>query len=340
MSKSDVKAPRPHKSGGLFISWVAHHGRSAELADGLGFDAVFISESDSRGGLLGRYVRQFMVTRRVIVERQPAVVAVMLPPMPVLLAVLSARIKPTHIIADLHTGFFYDPKWSWATRLELRLLRRALVIVTNAELATICEQGNNRCAVLHDVLEAPEHARQVPAARVPTPTVLCPLSYANDEPVEQLMEAARLTPNIDYVLTGAPPAKVAEVAPNNVRFTGYLDHDSYWQAVQASWGVVALTTRDHTMQRAGYEALICGQGVLTSNFSVLSDFFEDAAVYTEPDAESIANGVRELVDRRVELGEAARVVLSRRRLEQSEAISLLRNHVSSLLGRSAPAFTR
>ena len=331
VSGNDISNTPVKVANGVFISWVKHHGRSAALADALGLECVFFNENSGKGGLLGRYLRQFVATTRTLKQQQGSVVAIMLPPLPVVLAIFTARAKPTHIIADLHTGFFTDPKWSWAARLQLCLLRRSTAIVTNSELAEICRNRNVRTVVLHDVLAAPDGDENLPDAIVPTPTVVCPLSYANDEPVDELIEAARLTPEINYILTGAPPVKVVDVAPSNVTFVGYLDHDDYWRTIRTSWGVVALTTRDHTMQRAGYEALICEKAVLTSKFRVLTDFFEDAAVYSDADAPSIAAGVRRMIHGRREFEDNARTVLMHRRHEQSESIGELQGHIADLV---------
>lgn len=302
----------------VFISWTRENGRTRDLAAALGLEAVHVF-SAGRFGLLGRYARQLRETRRALRARRPQRIALMLPPAPALLA-LSRRSAPgVRVVVDLHTGFFLDPKWRWATGPSLRLIRRigATAIVTNATLRARCARAGVDAVILHDpILE-----------RGPEPSsghVLCPLSYANDEPVEAILEAARIAPEVDWVLTGRAPADVRALAPGNVRFTGFVDDAEYARLLDTAGAVAALTTRPHTMQRAGYEAFHAAVPQLTSDFPELREFYGDSARYAAPAAAPIAAGVRSLLADREEL--VARIVGLRaeRAAEQRAALDRVR----------------
>ncbi|MCW3468056.1 glycosyltransferase [Rhodococcus pyridinivorans] len=164
--------------------------------------------------------------------------------------------------------------------------------------------------------------------------MVLPLGYANDEPLKELMETFRRLPNVNFALTGNAPSWMRKESPPNVKFTGYISNEDYWGLVQDCDGVVALTNRDFTMQRAGYEALICGVPHVTSTFDVLREFYEDAAVYSNLDPESIVNAISYLLENSAALRESARSVLARRRDEQLRTLEQLRGEDGTSVGSS------
>lgn len=305
-------------STNVFISWTRSNGRTEDLAAALGIDAVYVYHP-SRFGLIGRYIAQYRMTRRFLREHRPASVILMLPPVPALLAVTRNTSRKTRLVFDLHTGFFYDPKWKWASGFALRLMRdRGTAIVTNQHLADACDDVGVKALVMHDLLKAAGEVLD------PKPYLLCPVSYANDEPIAEILSAARTTPEINWKLTGRAPASFSANAPANVDFTGFVSHAEYDRLIGNAAGVVALTTRPHTMQRAGYEAFNVGTAQITSNFPELRDFYGDSVVYSAPKSESIADAARELFAQRPILIERLLELRTQRITEQKDSISSLR----------------
>lgn len=309
-------------SHGVFISWTRANGRTRDLAEELGIPAHFVYLS-GRFGILGRYARQFIETVRLLRRDRPETTFLMLPPFPALLAVLAVRRRGT-LVCDLHTGFFSDPKWRWATRMSLKLMRRAdaVAIVTNERLQQVCSEHGVEAIVLHDRIDSRQASSTVRGH------LLCPLSYANDEPVSQILDAARLTPHVTWVLTGAAPDHVRLDAPDNVHFSGYTEDEQYLQLLRQSGGVVALTTRPHTMQRAGYEAFNHGVPHLTSNFPELRTFYGSSARYTDATPESIAAEATALLQHREELQRLLIAIREQRTHEQHRVLTLLRERVA------------
>ena len=79
-----------------------------------------------------------------------------------------------------------------------------------------------------------------------------------DEPVAEVLEAARRCPELDVHVTGDPgkcPAKLREAAPPNVCFTGFLTGEDYERAVLDADVVLAR----HTLEQVG-EALAAEAG--------------------------------------------------------------------------------
>ncbi len=282
---------------GVFISWTRQNGRTADLALALGLTPEYVY-LESPLGLPGRYARQLRATRTLLRRTAPARAVLMLPPAPALLSFLgSRRHRPERLVFDLHTGFFLDPKWAWSARPALRLMRRlgGTAIVTGDALRRECERAGVPAVVLHDAIGEAEPPREHSGF------LLCPLSYANDEPVAEILAAAALTPDIEWRLTGRAPEPVVAAAPPNVTFTGFVSDVEYSELVRASLAVVALTTRARTMQRAGYEAFSAGVPHITSDFPELREFYAESGVFAVPAAHAIVAAVRDLAERRAAL---------------------------------------
>lgn len=308
----------------VFISWTHGNPRTRDLGNRLPLEVIFINR---RGNLLIRYIKQAFATWKALSDRSPETVVIMLPPFPLLLtAWVYAKLHGCRLVADMHTGAFNDPKWKWSLPLTLRLLRRQTAIVTNKFLADLCEDKDIRAIVLHDPIEISD--RGVFATR--GNTVLCPVSYANDEPIEEILEAARATPEVEWLLTGKAPENVQRSAPNNVTFTGFVDNEKFSQLMEEAGLVLALTTRPHTMQRAGYEALSYGIPQVTSDFSVLRDFLGAAATYTGLSGPAIAKSVKaSLEQRELRVQEVVRI-RGLRMDEQRKDLTDLANFVESV----------
>lgn len=304
---------------GLFVSWIRHHGRSADLAMELGLEPVFITGGTAP--ILTRYWRQFRLTSKLLREKSPQAVFVMQPPLPaILVAWAYAQSRHIRIAGDLHSGAFLDPKWKWSAGFVLRMLRQnGIAITTNLHLAELCRRAGVRTFVIHDsVTELSAPARdpspQTKSLLAGPAYILVPFAYASDEPVGALLKAATLTPEVTWLLTGEAPSNVRRISPANVKFTGYVSEVDFRHLLLGAGAVAALTNRPYTMQRAGYEAMAAGQALLASDHLVLRDFFGDAAYYASSEPSSIAAAATAVLSSREQY---VKKMMRRRSLQES-----------------------
>lgn len=299
MTTANPGTRRSRRAGVLFVSWLRYHGRSDALADAVGAQSYFVHP---RVRLLPlRYAIATVRTLAKLLRSRPSVVFVMQPPAVALLPVLLyAAAFDARIVADLHSGTFNDRRWRWASRWVIRAVRRrGLFLVTNRPLAqSVVAQGGN-ALVLHDPA-MDLRTRPVDTAVLTRlaqdadslPYALFPVTYAPDEPITQILRAARSTPDIRFVLTGSAPETVVFAAPANVSFPGYVSNEEYLALARNAACMFALTDRSCTMQRAAYEAEELGTPVVVSDQEVLREYFGDAAVYTDNSAPSIGSAAR------------------------------------------------
>ncbi len=315
----------------IFITWFPFHGRSDGIARTLGIRGWF--SDGGRGPAALKDIRRWRGTSRVLAAERPDVVIVMQPPIAALWCVLRyARRSRARIVGDLHTGVFSEPVTKLAMKHTLKVLsRHGIAVVTNDALRAEAESHGCPALVVHDPIEVREPDLTEPDNGVLADVsrgvyVLVPLAYAHDEPIDELLAAAELAPDLRWVFTGRPPHKVRSSAPSNVYFPGYVSNADFDRAVSRAAVVVAMTTKEHTMQRAAYEALSFGRPLVTADTSVLSDYYRGAAELAAPRAPDIVAAVgRALAD---DTAPARMTELRARRIsEQEDALMRLRDWV-------------
>lgn len=318
------------KKNPVFVSWIDFHGRSEGIARRLGIEEW--SDGGGSGPLPLRYLRLWVATWKYLRAFKPTEVIVMQPPVVALLAVRSAVGRNVRICGDLHTGTFYDPKWRWSTKLVARLLGTPnLAIVTNDALAAKAQEGGAEALVLHDLIETYPQPGSLGGFEDSNLVhlkekkyILVPITYSYDEPLDELAAATHLAPELRWVFTGrAPESFVAACNAANTLFPGFVSRNEYLRLLGYANALLAPTTEEDTMQRAGYEAMCAGKALVTSDTAVLRDFFGEAALTVPPQADRYAAAAAEAVRRQSELEEAITGLRSRRVREQTAALNRL-----------------
>lgn len=328
-SNTDIRRRTP----GIFISWLPFHGRSDGLARELGIPGWF--SDGGRGPAAIKDLRRWRQTSRLLRTERPEVVFVMQPPAIAMWCVWwYARKAQARIAGDLHTGVFTEPGTRRLLRHSLRLLsRHGIAVVTNDALKDIAQDHGCPTLVLHDLIEVCERDVTPPdnpvlAGLVDSPFVLVPLAYGYDEPIDELLEAARSTPDLRWVFTGRAGRKVKAAAPANISFPGFVSNEDFFRAMSQAAVIVAMTKYEHTMQRAAYEAMNFGRPLVTADTEVLRTYYSDAAHIVAPQSAAIADGVRRAL---LDDDAAQRMIdLRARRIgEQEQALDRLRAWVAA-----------
>lgn len=278
-----------------YVDWSHSCSRSEALARGL--DMRLVRHFLPRRGLRSlprKYITQATLTLRDLWRQRPAVVMCMSPsPLTALPVWIHGRLTGHTFVIDAHTGAFLGPPWErWGAIQRFFCRRAALTLVTNEALARRVEACGGRSMLVPDV---PTELQAVAAPRGPELTAVFVASFGYDEPIDVVVEAARLCPQATVVITGRPRgdgARAIATAPDNVRSVGFVERDRYLGLLASADVVIALTTRDHTMQRAAYEAAYLGTPVIVSDWPVLRDNFDSGALYTSNDPQALAACLR------------------------------------------------
>jgi len=282
----------------LFISWAPHCSRSDSIAKHLGGPSFMVY-----AGYLGsnvftaplKYLFQAIHTFWILIRWRPEVVLVMSPPIIACFPVyFYSKLFGARYAIDAHTGAFLNRLWERLEFLQRFFSRRAVTtIVTNEFLKQRVEQWGAHATIITDVpvdFAEPDEVNLGSGCHMTVVASFCP-----DEPIEEVFKAARQCPDVTFHITGDPrslDASVRQQQPDNVRMLGFLTKQQYVGQLLASDAIVALTTRNHTMQRAAYEAIYLERPVITSDFPVLRKSFAQGAVHVMPDSDGIAGGVK------------------------------------------------
>jgi glycosyltransferase involved in cell wall biosynthesis len=300
----------------VVVSWIRDNPRSSDLVQALDAQAVYMpwawpGRSLARTSL--GWLRSGLRTWRVV-RRQPSgsVVVAMAPPVfcP-LVALWAARRRGLHVAIDLHSGGLNDARWRWSFGLMRWAIRQAeVVIVTNPDLLEGQDTGATPVLVIQDPFWV-RGWREAGSSPMPARSyAVFPASGATDEPIEALAEAAALLKGeLEIVVTGG--SRVRPERPG-LRLTGFLPGDEFQDLMAHATLVLALSTREATMQRAAYEALQLGRPLVCSDTRVLRRVLDSAAIFVENTGPAIAAGIREAVIRAEQLqaaGEAVRVTI-------------------------------
>jgi glycosyltransferase involved in cell wall biosynthesis len=253
-----------------------------------------------------------------------------------LVVALYCRLTGARYVVEHHSAAF-GRAWRWALPLQKVVVRRAATnIVTNEHWAAVVRSWGGHALVMYDAfLDLPGGE---PFAVGAGPNVAFAGTFAEDEPLAAVLAAAEDLPDVHFYVTGdtrrAPAAALAGAAPN-VTFTGFLDvNGAYLGLLRAVDVVVVLTTRDHTLQLAGCEAVAVGAPLVTSDWDYLRRLFETSAVYVAPTADSIRDGVTEALRRRAELLHEVEAVRLARRDEWRSRLKELQDLVGVRRGRA------
>lgn len=327
----------PSKGGlALHLAWTAFQRRQVSMAEICELEAVFlpVTKAPSRWRKAWSYLGLALQTFRLLAARRPEVVWVQLPQVPLLWVALVYRALSrgkVQVVADCHNAQLRDP-WVSFPLAQWSLARADVVLVHNHEMLAQAQRlgwPRERLLVLEDVPPGGQAdrgpsglARKHLAA--PKPWVVFPGSFAADEPIAELLQAARLVPEATFIITGrtenaARRGHDLSQAPANVVMPGFLPVDVFDDLLRESDCVLALTREEGIQLSVCNEALGFGRALVASDTVLLRELFGEAAVMVPGgDPAALAAACRQALDERVQR-EALSSALAKRRSAEWQA---------------------
>jgi glycosyltransferase involved in cell wall biosynthesis len=298
--------PTPSREGrrlrrSVFLVWGRpdQGPRSQALARELGIETtLFIAAPGRRGRLwaIPRYGVQAFRTIAGLVRLRPRVVFVQVPPSFVAwIAAAYGRATGAAYVLDAHSAAFQVGAWMRPRRVFRWVTRGAVATTTTDEhWAALVRAAGGRAFVIPDV--PTDFPTGEPYPRSDRFRVVVVNTWAPDEPIGAVLEAARQVTDIEFVITGSVRRATVDVgaAPANVIFSDFLPEPRYHALLAGADAVMCLTTRDHTMQRGACEALSHGRPIVTSDWPLLRAYFRKGAVLVDPSPDGIRDGIARL----------------------------------------------
>jgi glycosyltransferase involved in cell wall biosynthesis len=285
----------------IALVWAPHEARTAAFAQWLSAPLFNVHYLLARRPWIApvKYVLQALRTWQILATRRPRVVYVTnSPPLAGLCVLLYCSVTSTRFVLDTHSPTLFGRKWAWTLPLQRFTARRALVNVVDQErFRELFASWGARALVLENPpkpippgVRTGEPGDEVALAYVGT--------FASDEPIDELLEAARAVPEAHlYVLGDVALAerRWLDGAPANVTFTGYLLKEAYWQRLAGARGVVVLTSHAHSLLGGAQDALDAGTPLLLSDQPTLRAHFTRGTVFAPNTAAGLAEAMRRLL---------------------------------------------
>jgi hypothetical protein len=288
----------------VWISWEKQR-RSITLASLLCADYLELNYESNQAWL--RYIKSMLISLIKIVGNRSSIIIVQNPSMILaVIATMLGKMLNIRIIVDRHTdryilksgsNFFYR---IFLPLSDFTIKSSNITIVTNKELVDAVKNLNGTPFVLPDPFPDIRGFVKVDNLAHKTSKISCLVvaSWFEDEPLEQIFEAARLLPNIKIFVSGLPKKEYSgliNTKPDNIHITNYLsDADFYTLMYQCDF-VVAITTDSATLVCGGYEAITLSKPLLTGNSISLRNYFDDSAIYTDSSVEDIVKCMKLIV---------------------------------------------
>lgn len=291
----------PSKKTGLFVAWRIFQRRNTSVAACFDLETRYYYrgwEEKSRLHKAVSYIFKAIAMLADLIRFKPKVVFLQLPPVPVLYIVAAyCRLSGCRYVADCH-NVMISSKWlDWP--FTKRLLHSAdAMLVHNEDVAAYAEQVGFNPITLRDPL--PDlHSSDDPALLTKHGLqhgtyIIVPWSFASDEPIEELFEAARDMPETLFVMTWFAEKMSSElrhVLPANLVLTGYLDSNAFNTIFSQAGAALVLTTREGTQPSAASESIALGVPLIISDLNTTRKLYKDVPIYIENSPEGIKDGV-------------------------------------------------
>jgi len=282
-------------SGSVWITWERHR-RTRELSRYLRIPLFEFESSHSR------WVKHpwFCLRTLGILLRRPETVFIQCPS--VLLGFLCAILKPLlryRFVVDAHNEVFIPETFThpaYVRTMRFIVAQANLVIVTNRGLYARSAAPEAEMVVLPDRIPDLPAAGATARAR-PRVTAVC--SYKVDEPIAEMLKAAALLPEFDFVFTGPSgrlsSALMKEASPN-ITFSGFLDEPAYVDLLRTSSVILALTVTPDCLLCAAHEAVAVERPLVTSDTAALRRHLSSGVLFTSNVAAQIAGNIRSALE--------------------------------------------
>lgn len=336
----------------LYLSWIDYQRRPDSMRSAVGYELRFIpSPFHSRVLKPLGYLWQTAASAWALLRSRPDVVWFQLPPSFIVHLMWLARLLSGGrmlLIADCHNAALRAP-WSTFPLTTALLNRMDLVLAHNREALDHARALGIAAERLQLLETRPAQLRSRAAAR-PTEglhkgsrRVLVPLSYSVDEPVDVVLAAASMLPDVTFLLTGhlvkAQAKGYVARATGNVRFTGQVDVDKYNDFLVSCDLVLGITALEGIQLSAANEAVGASKPLVLSDTAILREMFGAAALFAPNDPSALARTITSALGQSDALAERSRELAAVRELRWIEQLGEALGGIGIRVAASAAAST-
>ncbi len=215
------------------------------------------------------------------------------PTLTVLIFNLLFKVK---FIIDCHTCVYVDCNYGFIRNLiNRKVIKMASIFIAhNEETLLIKGLHKNMFALESKVPKIKDHKNLYKVDNNKKNVVFI-TRFNSDEPILEMLECTKLLPKqYEFYITGDYKKifKDSDIKKyNRVKFTGFLNDETYNSIIHNCDVHVVLTKRDYTLLYGGRESISVEKPLVISNNKPCINFFKNAAVYVNNDSKNIADGI-------------------------------------------------
>jgi len=313
----------------VFIVWDREGIRAHGISKYIGASLHFLYTSRIKHPIL--YIR----TLRILMREKPHIIICQSPPITcafiaMVYRYLFAYMSKPKILIDVHTGAISKP---WSKYFSKMIMRSAtLNIVINKEQQNyLMKEYHITPVVLEDpipnltgILSSDKKQEGYRLEQKAIFNVAVISSFAYDEPLEAVFDAASRMSDVYFYLTGDitnADNKLLIKKPDNVIMTGFLNYNTYVDLLHKVDVIMDLTTENTSIVAGGYEAIALEQPLITSNWIPLKRYFNKGTIFTNNSTEDIRNAIIVAMTKKDELAKGMHQLKIERTKEWKEKVS-------------------
>ncbi len=318
----------------LMIVWARQQRRASNMCEALGFQLRFVNgiqlKSNVRIFSLAakafEYFCKFFETIGVIILRRPKICVVQNPPFFVIFAAYFGMIlafRWPRLIGDCHNLL---PPWDKMPGSKLSLRLCELYVAHNDDIfrqLPVLGYPTRNARVLEtrptvvniEVTKKFEDPKLDAIFAKGRPTLIVPLAWLADEPLEEIVGLGRELPDFEILMTGEKGLRspLKATAPENVHFTGFMSKADYLLGMMKATVVVGLTTVEGIQMSVANEGVGMGRPMVLSGTQTTRRMFHKGATYvTEHTSQGIAAAVSEAMPQLEHLSSQSRELRAER----------------------------
>ena len=277
----------------------------------------------------------FIKTLKILRKERPRIIICQSPPIScafiaMVYRYLFAWTSKPKILIDIHTGAIMKP---WSKNLSRLIMKHASVnIVINKEQQNLLIQKYKISSI---VLEDPipdftnmllsdrnQEGYKIEQQAILNVAVVS--SFAYDEPLQIVFDAASELPDVYFYITGDnknADEKLMIKKPDNVIITGFLEYDTYVDLLRRVDVIMDLTTEYTSMVAGAYEAVALEQPLILTNWLPLKRYFNKGTLYIDNSSDDIRKAVMVARTKKEELSKEMHQLKIERTKEWKEKIS-------------------
>ena len=314
----------------VFLVWDRRSIRAYGISKHIGASLHFLSFSPR----IGRPVL-FIKTLQILRKERPRIIICQSPPITcafiaMVYKSLFARISKPKILIDVHTGAISRP---WSKNVSRLIMKHASVnIVINKEQQNLLIQKYKiRPIVLEDpipdftdILLSAKKQEGYKIEQKAIFSVAVISSFAYDEPLQIVFDAALQLPDVYFYITGDKKnaaKKILIKKSDNVIITGFLDYNTYVDLLRKVDVIMDLTTENTSMVAGAYEAVALEQPLILTNWIPLKRYFNKGTIYINNSSDDIRKAIMVAMTKKEELSKEMHQLKIERMKEWKEKIS-------------------